>query len=105
QDRVPLVPQREREAQTALAVGYTEQAVLAPAIGAAPRVFVGEVGPCVAVGGIVLADRAPLPLGEVWPPTLPVGGACGVGGEALVFGSHRGGVSGAAAASTNQTTR
>ena len=39
------VPQREREAEPALAVADAEQAVLAPAVGAAARVVVREVVP------------------------------------------------------------
>ena len=53
-----------------------EQAVLAPAVGAAARVVVREVVPAVAVGRVVLAHRAPLPLGEVRPPALPVAARC-----------------------------
>src|SRR6185369_1239501 len=49
-----------------------EQSVLTPAVGAAARVVVGEVRPARAVGGVVLAHRAPLPLGEVRAPPFPV---------------------------------
>ena len=69
EDRVAPVPQREREAQPALAVADAEQAVLAPAVGAAARVVVREVVPAVAVGRVVLAHRAPLPLGRGTAPS------------------------------------
>jgi hypothetical protein len=66
---------RGREAEAAFAVGEAEQAVLAPAIGAAARVVVREIIPAIAVGRIILAHRAPLPLGQIGPPALPVFGA------------------------------
>src|SRR5207247_6842843 len=52
--------------------GQPEEPVLAPAVGAAARVVVGEVVPGGAVGRVVLAHRAPLALGQVRPPALPV---------------------------------
>src|SRR5262249_883123 len=52
---------------------------------------VGEVVPGVAVGGVVLADRAPLPLGQVRPPALPVADALAVLREAEAFGVAGGG--------------
>ena len=82
QDRVAAVPERDREAQARFAVADAEQPVLPPTVGAAAGVVVGEVGPAVAVRGVVLAHGAPLPFGEVWPPPLPVPLARGVLGEA-----------------------
>ena len=61
QDRVAAVPQREREAEPALAVGDAEQAVLAPAVGAAARVVVREVVP--ARRRRPSSPRAPCPTG------------------------------------------
>src|SRR5690606_34596063 len=49
------------------------QAVLAPAISPAARVIMGEVVPDTAVGTVVLADRSPLPFGEIRAPTFPIG--------------------------------
>ena len=49
EDGVAAVPQRQGEAQAALAVGDAQQAVLAPAVGAAAGVLVGEVVPALAV--------------------------------------------------------
>ena len=76
-----------REAQPALPVGDAEQAVLAPAVGAAARLIVGEVLPHVAVRRVVLSDRAPLALGQVRPPALPVPLATRVLRETLGFRS------------------
>src|SRR5581483_10509118 len=72
QDGIALVLQREREAEPALAVRKAEEPVLAPAVGAAAGVVVGKVLPARDVSRVVLADRAPLALGEVGAPALPV---------------------------------
>ena len=71
EDRVLAVPQRQREAQHLVVVADAGQAVLAPAVGARPRLVVGEVVPGVAVVAVVLAHRAPLPLAQVGSPLLP----------------------------------
>jgi len=75
EDGVAAVPQGQGEAQATLAIAYAEQAVLAPAVGSAAGVLVWEVVPGVAVGAVILAHRAPLPLAQVRPPALPVGDA------------------------------
>src|SRR4029453_12717993 len=41
-------------------------------VGAAARLVVGEIVPCRAVGAVVLAHRAPLPLAEIRPPATPI---------------------------------
>src|SRR5207302_2031264 len=71
EDRVAAVPQRHAQAQPALLVGEAGDAVLAPAVGAAAGLVVREVFPGVAIRAVVLADRPPLPLAEVWPPFTP----------------------------------
>src|SRR5262249_41713994 len=58
--------------------------------GPAARLLVGEVLPAGAVRGVVLADRAPLALGEVGPPALPVPLATGVLVEPAILGGHAG---------------
>ena len=74
QDRVPPVPQRQGQAQPLLDVAEPGQAVLPPPVGPGPRVIVRQVVPRVAVGAVVLPDRAPLPLADVRPPPVPVPG-------------------------------
>src|ERR1700686_3916552 len=71
EDGIAGIPQRQREAQTLLAVRHAGDAVLAPAIGAAARVMVRKVVPGVAMRTVVLADRAPLALGQIRTPLLP----------------------------------
>src|SRR5262249_16097506 len=72
QDRVALVPEREREAEALMVVRDAEDAVLAPAMHAGARVIVGERLPRLAVRGVVLAHRAPLSVGQVSPPPPPL---------------------------------
>src|SRR5204863_587190 len=86
EDRIAAVPQREREADAALAVADPEQAVLAPAVDPAARVVVREVRPALAGRRVVLAHRAPLALGEVRPPAPPVVDAARILGEPLALG-------------------
>jgi hypothetical protein len=58
-----FVPQSEREANMLMTIGNSGNAVFAPAIGARAGVVVREIVPRVTVGAVILADRAPLPLG------------------------------------------
>src|SRR5262249_14988996 len=88
---------RDREADAALAITQAEQPVLAPTVGAAARLVVREVAPAVAALAVVLAYRAPLPLGEVGAEALPVLLAPFILVEAAPFGvdgarriAHRG---------------
>ncbi len=68
EDRIALVPERDREAETLLGVAEATEAVLSPAISAAARVGVREVIPRRAVAAVALAHGPPLPLAEVGPP-------------------------------------
>ena len=88
EDGVDAVVEREREAQPALAVADPEQAVLAPAVHPTARVLVGEVAPGAALGRVVFAHGAPLPLGKVGTPALPVGVTAPVRGQPLRFGAR-----------------
>jgi hypothetical protein len=45
EDRVALVPEAERETETALAVRDAQEPVLTPAVGATAGVIVREIGP------------------------------------------------------------
>jgi hypothetical protein len=70
-DRVGAVPEREGEAEPLLVVAEAGEAVLAPAIGARARLVVAQVIPGIAGRAVVLADGAPLALGEVRTPAPP----------------------------------
>jgi hypothetical protein len=59
EDGILLVPQRDAQAQVLIAVTESTEAVLVPAIGAAPRVIVREVVPRLAGRTVVFADGAP----------------------------------------------
>ena len=71
QDRIAPVPKRQREAQHLMVVADAAQPIFAPTVGARAGLVVGEVVPGVAVVAVVLPDRSPLPLAEVWSPLLP----------------------------------
>ena len=62
QDRIAAIPESERKAQAAFAVGDPQEAILAPAIDTAAGVIVREVVPGGAILGVVFAHRAPLAL-------------------------------------------
>src|SRR5207248_1262564 len=89
EDRILPVPQRDGKTEPALAVADAQQPVFPPAIRPAASVIVGEVIPAIAVGGIILADRAPLPLGQVRSPPLPVFLPPRVLAKTLMFGRIR----------------
>src|SRR5690606_3640917 len=91
EDGVAAVPQGDGEGQAALAVTEAEQAVLAPAVGAAAGVFVREGFPGGAAERVVLADGGPLALGQVGAPAFPVAGAVAVLGQPAVLGGVAGG--------------
>ena len=78
ENRVASVPERESKTEALLAVAETGQAVFAPAVGARVGVIEGKVAPGVAVGAVVLAHRAPGPVGDVGADEFPVApGGCG----------------------------
>ena len=76
QDRVPAVPQRERETEDLVIIGDACQPVFAPVIGARSRLVVREIVPRIAVLAVIFADRSPLPFAQVRTPLLPLG--CGI---------------------------
>ena len=59
QDRIALVPQRDRETDRLVTVADAGQAVFVPAIGARAGVIVREIFPGGAVRAVVFAHRAP----------------------------------------------
>ena len=73
QDRIPPVPQRQGKAQPLLDIAEPGQAILPPPVRPGPRLIVRQVIPRVAVGAVILPDRAPLPLAHIRPPPVPVG--------------------------------
>src|SRR2546422_1588703 len=50
-------------------------------------VIVREITPTISVRGIILTDGAPLPFGQIRPPSLPVFPARRVFGQAAILGS------------------
>src|SRR5262249_22243862 len=71
QDGIDAVPQGQGEAEILPIVGDSRQAVLPPAVRTRPRLVVTEVAPGVAAFAVILANGAPLALGEIGAPLLP----------------------------------
>ena len=71
QDRIGAVPQGEGETELLAVIADPRDAVLAPPVGARPRLIVREVAPGVSALAVVLAHGAPLPLAQVRAPCLP----------------------------------
>ena len=71
EDRVLAIPQRKGKTQALLVVAETRKAVLSPMVSSRACLVVGEIVPGITVFAVVLADRAPLALAEVWTPLLP----------------------------------
>ncbi len=88
EDLVLFVPQAEGEAEGLGAIADAGEPVLAPAVGAATGVLVGEVAPGVARRRVVLAHAAPRPFGHVGAPLAPAHDALAIFGHAAVLGGR-----------------
>ncbi len=89
QDRIATVPKPDRKTESTFAITDPQQAVFAPAVGAAAGVIVRKIAPRrVAALAVVLANGAPLAFGQVGSPTLPVLLALFALMQSFVFGSH-----------------
>jgi hypothetical protein len=86
EDRIPAVPQRQREAQHLKTVADSGQPVFAPAIRLAPRHVVREEVPRGAIGAVVLADGAPGSLAEIRSPAMPLPTCSRFGKAVVLFG-------------------
>src|SRR5439155_22476231 len=86
-DRVAAVPERQGEAEALLVIADAAEAVLVPPVRPGTRVVVREVVPGGAPGAVVLAHRAPGPLGQVGPPVAPGPGAGIRGGKPCPLGA------------------
>ena len=83
--RIGTVPKGRGEAEELVAVREPGDPVLPPAIGLGPGVLVGEIVPCIAVGGVVFTDGTPGAVGEVRPPPAPAPRFVGDLPETLLF--------------------
>src|SRR5262249_35239359 len=84
EERVAAVPEGEGEEEQLVAVAKAGDGVLAPAVGLAAGVVVGQELPGAAVGAVVLADGAPGAVGNERPPAPPVGQSASVFLQALL---------------------
>src|SRR5207249_2242342 len=74
EDGVLAVPEGGGEAEELVAVAQAGDAVLAPAVGPAASLVVGEEVPGVAAVAVVLADGPPGPVAHVRAPAAPAEG-------------------------------
>src|SRR5690349_5517538 len=86
EDGIAAVPQREAEAHHLVTVADSADAVFAPTISTRTGVVVRKILPGRAVGAVVFANRAPLALGKIRAPALPMFLACARFFQAMVFG-------------------
>src|SRR5262249_26285368 len=70
-NRIFPVPERQCKAKELLIVGDSSQTIFAPSIGARARLVVTKIVPRIAVGAIIFAHRAPLPLAQIRAPFSP----------------------------------
>src|SRR5262249_24402083 len=73
EDRIPLIPERDRQADSLLLIAEPGQAVLVPPIGAAAGVIMRKVVPGIPIGAVVLADCSPRALAQLRAAAFPVG--------------------------------
>ena len=89
QDRILAVPQGDGKAQPLMVVAEAGEAILAPVIGARPRLVMAEIIPGIAVLAVIFAYRAPLTLAEIRSPQPPRYFALLCFAEAQFFGGIR----------------
>ena len=89
EDRIALVPEREREAEPLVVVRDAHQPVLSPAVNPRTRVVVGKIIPGLAGRAVILAHRAPLAFAQVRAPPPPVSFARAFIFQSLLFRVHR----------------
>src|ERR1700690_1545905 len=85
EDGIAAIPKRQPKANHLMPVGDSTDTVFPPAVGARARMIVREILPGRPTWAVVLAHRAPLPLGQIRAPALPVFFAAAVFLEPLIF--------------------
>src|SRR5579863_1597917 len=85
EDGIAAIPKRQPKANQLMPVGDTTDTVFPPAVGARTCMIVREILPSRPTRAVVFAHRAPLPLGEIRAPALPVFLAVAVFFEPLIF--------------------
>jgi hypothetical protein len=85
QDRIGPIPEGNGKAKSALLITNPQQTIFTPAIHARTGVVMGEIGPGITIGGIVLPYSSPLTVGLIAPPQAPGGEAVIPFGDAPMF--------------------
>src|SRR5579863_1778169 len=71
QDGVGTVPQCEGEAEFLFFIRNSSETVFAPVVGARASLVMREVIPRGTIGAVILSNRSPLTLAQVWTPLFP----------------------------------
>jgi hypothetical protein len=72
EDRVSGIPESERKAKPPAPIADPQQSILTPSVSARTRVVVGKVKPRLLILGVIFPNCAPLPLGKIRAPSLPM---------------------------------
>src|SRR3954469_6505625 len=88
ENRVLLVPERQRPAEDLITIAEPGDAVLAPAKRLRPRQIVRKIRPRITIRAVILAHSAPRTVGQIRTPLSPAGDVVRSAGEPVAFGSH-----------------
>src|SRR5207249_1610820 len=72
EDRIPAVPESNREAYALVTVADSRDPVLVPPIRAGASMVVRKILPRFPGGAVILSHRAPGPLAQIRSPPLPM---------------------------------
>src|SRR5262249_38434411 len=88
QNRIVSIPKREGEAEPLFEIRDSSYAILAPAVGARPRVVMREIIPRVAVSAVIFPHSPPCPVAEIWSPKIPAVSQAVILGKTGFLGVH-----------------
>src|ERR1700723_881748 len=87
EDRIFFVPHGQRETNVLMTIAEPRNAVFTPAVRPGSRMVVRQIIPGVAISAVVFADGAPLALGKIGSPPLPMDFSLGAGFQPFGFGA------------------
>src|ERR1700720_107491 len=71
ENRIPAIPQRQREDQELVTIANAGNAIFTPAISLAARHVVGEELPRASIRTVIFSDAPPGTLADIGPPSAP----------------------------------
>ena len=78
ENRIPVIPQAEREAEIDAVITESGNTIFAPAIHPRTSLLVAERVPGISIGTLIFSDRAPLALAEIRTPLPPADAVVGL---------------------------